>query len=62
MGRDSLEVKKIIKIKSVWITAATAERFQEWVSVLMEKRPKDVSRATLSMVVAPNWFHDAFLC
>ena len=42
VGRDSLEVKKFIKIKFLWITAATAGRFYEWVSVFLEKRPRDV--------------------
>ena len=48
VGRDSLEVKKIIKVKFLWITAATAGRFYEWVSVFLEKRPRDVFRGTLS--------------
>ena len=48
VGRDSLEVKKIIKVKFLWITAATAGRFYEWVSVFLEKRPWDVFRGTLS--------------
>ena len=45
---DSLEVKKIIKVKFLWIIAATAGRFYEWVSVFLEKRPWDVFRGTLS--------------
>ena len=48
VGRDSLEVKKIIKVKFLWITAATAGRFYEWVSEFLEKRPRDVFRGTLS--------------
>ena len=48
VGRDSLEVKNIIKVKFLWITAATAGRFYEWVSVFLEKRPRDVFRGTLS--------------
>ena len=42
VGRDSLEVKKIIKVKFLWITAATAGRFYEWVIVFLEKRPSDI--------------------
>ena len=48
VGRDFLEVKKIIKVKFLWITAATAGRFYEWVSVFLKKRPRDVFRGTLS--------------
>ena len=62
VGRDSLEVKKIIKVKFLWITAATAGRFYEWVSVFLEKRPRDVFRGTLSLVAVPKWFHNGFLC
>ena len=50
MGRDSLEVKKIITVKFLWIIAATAGRFNEWVSLFLENRPRDVSRGILSMV------------
>ena len=62
VGRDSLEVKKIIKVKFLWITAATAGRFYEWVSVFLEKRPRDVFRGTLSLVTVSKWFHNGFLC
>ena len=56
VGRDSLEVKKIIKVKFLWVTAAEAGRFYEWVSVFLEKHPRDVSRGALSMVmVIPQW-------
>ena len=48
VGRDSLEVKKIIKVKFLRITAATARRFYEWDSVFLEKRPRDVFRDTLT--------------
>ena len=42
-GRDSLEVKKIIKLKFLSISAATmAGRFYEWVGVFLEKRARDV--------------------
>ena len=51
VGRDSLEVKKIITVKFLWITAATAGRFNEWVSLFLENRPRDVSRGILSMVL-----------
>ena len=44
----SLEVKLIIKAKFLWITAATAGRFYEWVSVFLDKRLRDVFRGTLS--------------
>ena len=52
VGRDSLEVKQIIKVKVLRIIAATTGRFYEWVSVFLEKHPKNVSCGTLSMVVA----------
>ena len=61
VGRDSLEVKKIIKVKFLWITAATAGRFYEWVSVFLEKRPRDVFRGTLSQIAVPKWFHNGFV-
>ena len=59
---DSLEVKKIIKVKFLWIIAATAGRFYEWVSVFLENRPRDVFCGTLSLVAVPKWFHNGFLC
>ena len=62
VGRDSLEVKKIIKVKFLWIIAATAGRFYEWVSVFLEKRPRDVFRGTLSLAAVPKWFHNGFSC
>ena len=62
VGRDCLEVKKISKVKFLWIIAATAGRFYEWVSVLLEKRPRDIFRKTLSLVAVPKWFHNGFLC
>ena len=58
---DSLEVKKIIKVKFLWIIAATAGRFYEWVSVFLEKGPRDVFRGTLTLVAVPKWFHNGFL-
>ena len=42
VGRDSLEVKKIIKVKFLWIIATTAGRSFDWVSVFLEKRPRNV--------------------
>ena len=51
VGRDSLEVKKVITVKFLWIIAATAGRFYGWVSVFLEKHPGDVSRGTLSVVM-----------
>ena len=60
--RDSLEVKKIMKVKFLWIIAATAGRFDEQVSVFLEKRPRDVFRGTLSLAAVPKWFHNGFLC
>ena len=48
VGKDSLEVKKIIKVKFLWITAATAGSFYEWVSAFLKKQPRDVFRGTLS--------------
>ena len=62
VGRDSLDVKKIIKVKFLWIIAATTGHFYEWVSVFLEKRPRDVFRGTLSLVAVPKWFHNGFLC
>ena len=62
VGRDSIKVKKIIKVKFLWIITATAGRFYEWVSVFLEKRPRDVFRGTLSLVAVPKWFHSRFLC
>ena len=44
------------------VTAATAGHFYEWVSMFSEKCPRDVSRGILSMIVAPKWFHNSFLC
>ena len=62
VGRDSLEDKKIIKVKFLWIIAATAGRFYEWESVFLEKHPRYVFRDTLSLVAAPKCFHIDFLC
>ena len=62
VGRDSLEVKKIIKVNFLRIIAATSWRFYEWVGVFLEKRPRDVFRCTLSLVAVPKWFHSGFLC
>ena len=41
VGKGSLEVKKIVKVKFLWIIVATAEGFSEWVSVFLEKRKKE---------------------
>ena len=62
VGRDSLEVKKIIKVKLLRIIATTAGRSYVWVSVFLEKRPRAVFRGTLSLVVNPKWFRNGFLC
>ena len=62
VGRNSLEVKKIIKVKFLWIITATAGRFYEWVSVFLDKRPRDVFRGILSLVAVPKWLHNGFLC
>ena len=62
VGRDSLEVKKIIKVKFLWIIAATTGRSYDWVSVFLGKRRRDVFRGTLSLVVVPKWFHNGSLC
>ena len=35
VGRDSLEEKKISKVKFLWIVAAMAGRFYEWESVFL---------------------------
>ena len=61
VGRDSLEVKKIIKVKFLWIIAATAGRFYEWESVFLEKHPRYVFRGTLSLVVVSRCFHNGSL-
>ena len=42
VGRNSLEVKKIIKVKFLWIIAATAGRFYEWECVFLEKHRRYV--------------------
>ena len=60
VGRDSLEVKKIIKVKFLWIIAATAGHFYESVNVFLEKRPRDAF--FMSLVAVPKWFHNGFLC
>ena len=52
---DSLEVKKIIKVKFLWIIAATAGCFYDWVSVSLEKHPRDVFCGTLSLVAVLQW-------
>ena len=46
VGRDSLEVKKIIKVKFLWIIAATAWRYYEWESVFLEKLLRYVFHGT----------------
>ena len=61
VGRDSLEGKKIIKVKFLWIIAATAGRFYEWESVFLEKHPRYVFRGTLSLVVVHKCFQNGFL-
>ena len=62
VGRNSLEVKKIIKVKFLWIITVTAGRFYEWVSVFLDKRPRDVFLGILSLVAVPKWLHNGFLC
>ena len=62
VGRDSLEVKKIIKVKFLWIIAATAGRFYECEIVFLEKHPMYVFRGTLSLVAVPKCVHNGFLC
>ena len=62
VGRDSLEVKKIIKVKFLWIIAATTGRFYECVSEFLEKRPRNVFSGTLRLVAVPKWLHNDFLC
>ena len=59
---DSLEVKKIIKVKFLWIIAATTGRFYECVSEFLEKRPRNVFSGTLRLVAVPKWLHNDFLC
>ena len=61
VGRDSLEVKKIMKVKSSWIMVAMAGRFYEWESVFLEKHRRYVFRGTLSLVAVPKCFHNGFL-
>ena len=61
VGRDSLQVTKFIKVKFLWIIAATAGRFYEWESVFLEKHPRYVFRGTLSLFVVPKCFHNGFL-
>ena len=62
VGRDSLVVKIISKIKFLWIIAATAGCFYEWESVFLEKHPRYVFRGTLSLVAVPKYFNNGFLC
>ena len=62
VGRDSLEVKKIIKVKFLWIIAATAGHFYEWEGVFLEKHPSYGFRGTLSLVVVTKCFHNCFSC
>ena len=59
VGRDSLEVKQIIKVKFLWIIAVTAGRFYGWVNAFLEN---DAFRGTLSFVTVSKWFHNGFLC
>ena len=47
VGRDSLEVKKSIKVEFLWIIAVTAGRFYECVSVFLEKRWQSVWKYNL---------------
>ena len=54
VGRDSLEVKKFIKVKFLCIIAATAGLFYEWVSVFLEKRPRNVFFGALSLDATPK--------
>ena len=61
VGRDSLEVKKIIKLKFLWIIAATAGLFYDWESVFLEKHSRYVFCGTLSLVPVPKCFHNGFL-
>ena len=49
-------------VKFLWITAATVGCFYEWVSVLLEKHPRDVFRSTLSYIAVPKWFRNGFVC
>ena len=62
VGRDSLEVKMIIKVKFMWIIAATAGRFYAWVGVLLENCPRGDFCGILSLVALPKWFRNGFLC
>ena len=58
--RNSLEVKKIIKVKLLWIIAATAGRFYESESVFLEKHPRYVF-VYLEFGAVPKSFHNGFL-
>ena len=60
VGRDSVEAKKIIKVKFLWVVADTAGHFYEWVSVFLEKHRRDVFRGILSLVAIPKWFRNGF--
>ena len=62
IGRDSLEVKNIIKVKFLGIITATAGRFYESESVFLKKHPEYVFRGTLCLVAVPECFDNGFLC
>ena len=62
VGRDSLEVKNIIKVKFLRIIAATAGSFYEWDSLFLKKHPRYVFCGTLCLVVVPEFFDNGFLC
>ena len=62
VGRDSLEVKNIIKVTFLRVIAATAGRFYEWESVFLEKHQRYVFRGTFSLAAFPKCFHNGFLC
>ena len=43
-----------------WVFQVCLRRL--WVSVFLEKRPRDGFRGALSLVAVPKWFHNGFLC
>ena len=52
---------QIIKVKFLWIVAATAGRFCEWESVFLKKHLRYVFRGNLSLLVVPKCLHNGFL-
>ena len=61
VGRGFLEVKKIIKVKFLWIVADTDGRFYEWSVCSSKNTPKGCFSWDLEFVAVPKWFLNGFL-